>query len=104
MAQEALHNAAKYSGVSRFSVELRGTADDVQLTVRDLGAGFDVEKAKRCHGLGLLSMQERVHLARGRLEIESQPGFGTQVVVTVPVPASKGQLFAEAESASAGAA
>ena len=104
VAQEALQNGVKYSGVNRFSVELRGTADDVQLTVKDLGAGFDVEKAKRSRGLGLLSMEERVHLVGGRFEIESRLGFGTEVVAVVPRLASNGALSTDTDGVSAGAA
>ena len=62
VAQEALHNAVKYSGESQFKVELSATADEVQLQVTDAGDGFDVEEVKENRGLGLVSMQERVHL------------------------------------------
>jgi signal transduction histidine kinase len=41
--QETLHNAAKHSGATRFSVQLRATSDDIHLTVSDPGAGFDPE-------------------------------------------------------------
>ena len=88
VAQEALQNAVKHSGVSQFSVKISGIADEVQLEVRDAGAGFDVEEAKKNRGLGLVSMQERVHLVRGRLTVESQPGKGTIVLVVVPFAAT----------------
>ena len=88
VAQEALHNAVKYSGIKEFAVEVRATANEVQLMVRDDGAGFDVEEAKKTSGLGLLSMHERVHLVRGRFSIQSRPGEGTTIVATVPVSAS----------------
>jgi PAS domain S-box-containing protein len=94
VTQEALHNAAKYSGVRQFAVELSGTADEVQLVVSDAGAGFDVEAAKRERGLGLVSMQERVHLVHGRFDVESRPGVGTKVVAVVPVPAADDGLAA----------
>ncbi len=48
--QEALHNAAKHSGVRHFDVCLRETADKIQLTVSDSGAGFDIDAAKRGRG------------------------------------------------------
>jgi signal transduction histidine kinase len=64
VAQEALHNAVKYSGVTKYSVELRATAGEIQLVVSDSGRGFDVEAVKGNRGLGLVSMQERVHLVR----------------------------------------
>ena len=85
VAQEALHNAAKYSGVSRYAVELNATAEQIQLVVSDCGRGFDVEAAKGNRGLGLVSMQERVHLVHGSFHVESQPGKGTKIVALVPL-------------------
>jgi signal transduction histidine kinase len=85
VAQEALHNAVKYSGVSQFSVEVRGTGDEIRLVVRDGGAGFDAQEAKKNRGLGLQSMQERVHLVRGTFTVESNPGKGTRIVAAVPL-------------------
>ena len=90
VAQEALRNAAKHSGESRFAVDLRGTPKGISLEVQDAGVGFDVEGAKRNPGLGLVSMQERVHLVHGAFTIESRPGQGTRVVALVPVVADNG--------------
>ena len=91
VAQEALHNAVKYSGVSRFSVEINGMANEIQLAVRDAGAGFDVEEAKKNRGLGLVSMQERIHLARGKFSIESHPGKGTTILAVMPLVVENGE-------------
>jgi signal transduction histidine kinase len=77
--QEALHNASKHSGVSRFQVELWGRPGEINLTVSDSGAGFDVQAAREGRGLGLTSMQERVKVVNGELSIESQPNRGTVV-------------------------
>ncbi len=85
VAQEALQNAVKYSGTNQFTVRLLGMVDCVQLTVSDAGAGFDVEAAKMNRGLGLVSMQERVHLVHGTLSIESQAGKGTKIFAVVPL-------------------
>jgi signal transduction histidine kinase len=52
--------------------------------ITDKGAGFNVAEARRNGGLGLLSMQERIHLIHGKLNVESAPGLGTRVVATVP--------------------
>ena len=82
--QEALHNAVKHSGVKRIYVQLAEHAHEVQLTVIDLGAGFDIEAAKQHGGLGLTSMQERVRLVNGTIEIQSKPMGGTTVRVRVP--------------------
>jgi signal transduction histidine kinase len=75
--QEALHNAAKHSGVRHFEVQLWGTTDEIHLTVSDSGAGFDAHAAKQGRGLGLTSMEERLRLINGKLSIESQPRRGT---------------------------
>ena len=95
VAQEALNNAAKYSGIRQFAVELGGTADEVQLVVSDAGAGFDVEAAKRERGLGLVSMQERVHLVRGRFSVESAPGKGTRISAVVPLATENAEESAD---------
>lgn len=90
IAQEALRNAQKYSRTRFFQVELIGTPDEIRLEVRDWGAGFDVEAARRQHGLGLVSMQERVNLVHGKFSIQSRPGEGTKVVANVPILACPG--------------
>ncbi len=87
VAQEAVHNAVKYSGTNQFTVRVLGMVDCVQLIVSDAGAGFDVEAAKRNRGLGLISMQERVHLVRGTLSVDSLPGKGTTILAVVPLAA-----------------
>jgi PAS domain S-box-containing protein len=88
IAQEALHNAVKYSGVRKFTVELSATGGEVSLLVSDAGAGFAVEEAKNNRGLGLVSMRERVHLVHGSLSIESAPGIGTSILAVVPIAAA----------------
>jgi signal transduction histidine kinase len=84
VAQEALHNAMKYSGATEFRVELYRTAEEIQLVVTDRGAGFDIAEARRKGGLGLVSMQERIKLIHGKLTIESAPGMGAKVIAAVP--------------------
>jgi signal transduction histidine kinase len=84
IAQEALHNAVKYSGTSQFLVALYAIGDEIQLVVRDAGAGFDVEEAKKNRGLGLVSMQERANLVHGRFAVDSKPGKGTRIFAAVP--------------------
>ena len=83
--QEALHNAAKHSGVRHFDVQLWGTTDEIHLRVSDSGAGFDAQKAKQGRGLGLTSMEERLRLINGKLSIESQPTRGTTIHARVPL-------------------
>ena len=82
--QEAVHNALKYSGTGECDVSLTGTASDIQLIVRDSGAGFDPDTLEG-QGLGLISMRERLRLVKGQLSIESRSGHGTTIRATVPV-------------------
>jgi len=82
--QESLQNAVKHSGVRKFRVELRRTSAQIQLTVKDTGVGFDPEGAINRHGLGLISMRERLQLVKGDLFIKSERGGGTTIYASVP--------------------
>ncbi len=82
--QEALRNAAKHSGVRYFEVRLWGTPDQIHLTIKDSGAGFELEAARTNRGLGLTSMEERLKFVGGEFSIESQPMLGTTIHGRVP--------------------
>jgi signal transduction histidine kinase len=92
--QEALHNSAKHSGVQHFEVRLWGTTDEIHLTVRDSGTGFDLEAAKTSRGLGLIRMVEPLKLVNGTLSVESQPKRGTTIHAHAPL--SSGSDFMRA--------
>jgi signal transduction histidine kinase len=83
--QEALRNAVKHSGIRSFAVDLHGTADAIDLTVADLGRGFEERDAFTHHGLGLISMRERLQLLQGELSVKSKPGTGTTIHARVPL-------------------
>jgi signal transduction histidine kinase len=95
--QEALHNAAKYSGVKRVEVQMAEKSGEIHLIVSDSGKGFDIEAAKRRPGLGLTSMQERVRLVGGTMVIDSKPSAGTTIHVRIPL-----EFEREAQRAAAG--
>ncbi len=92
--QEALHNSAKHSGVRHFEVRLWGTSDEIHLTVRDSGKGFDREEATTGRGLGLTSMEERLKAVNGTFSIDSQSEKGTTVHISVPLPRGGGSMRA----------
>jgi len=92
--QEALRNATKHSMVKNFEVRLWGSSDEIHLTVKDSGAGFDREAAMKSTGLGLTSMQERLRLVGGALSIESQPRRGTTIYARVPFTSSRDSALA----------
>jgi signal transduction histidine kinase len=85
VAQGALRNVARHARAQGVEVLLRGMDGGVQLAVHDDGIGFDPRAEKDRPTLGLASMDERVHLAGGELDIESAPGHGTTIVAWVPL-------------------
>jgi two-component system sensor histidine kinase UhpB len=83
VAQEALSNAARHSGAGRVEVRLRRLdGGGVELAVADDGRGFAFDESEG--GLGIAGMRERALLIGGELTIESRPGRGTTVRLTVP--------------------
>jgi signal transduction histidine kinase len=86
MAQEALANVSKHAAASAVVVTLDECAEGFRVRVRDDGRGFDPEEAVRVRPghLGLASMRQRITTAGGRLRIESAPGAGATVAITLP--------------------
>jgi signal transduction histidine kinase/ABC-type uncharacterized transport system substrate-binding protein len=84
VTQEALRNVARHSGARRAEVVVRRVGNAIALTVCDRGVGFEPAAERGGGGLGLASMEERVRLVGGSVEVRSAPGQGTQVIATVP--------------------
>jgi signal transduction histidine kinase len=85
VAQESLRNIAEHSGAKSAHLTLTETADALELRIADQGIGFDPIKAKERRGLGLISIEERIRLSHGSFEIESHPGSGTELKVSIPL-------------------
>jgi signal transduction histidine kinase len=92
--QEGLQNAVKHSGVRSFAVDLHGTEESIELTVTDFGSGFEEQEAASRHGLGLISMRERLQLVHGEFSVKSQPGAGTTIRARVPLKTDEYQAIA----------
>jgi signal transduction histidine kinase len=82
VAQEAIDNITRHSQAKRFGIRLRKNGSTT-LTVKDDGAGFDVNDRQKSGHFGLVGMRERAELAGGRLSVESKPGTGTKIVLTI---------------------
>ena len=83
VAQEALNNAARHSEAGRVEVRLkRGEGGGGALEVGDDGRGFAFDESER--GLGIGGMRERALLVGAELTIESRPGAGTTVRLSIP--------------------
>jgi signal transduction histidine kinase len=88
--QEALNNALKYSDAESISVSLIQRGDNLIVSVKDEGKGFDTailsERSTNIEsGRGFFNMYERTEYINGKLEIQSGGGKGTVVSLTVPV-------------------
>ena len=83
--QSALTNALKHSRVKTFEVNLNGTSEGICLAVHDEGVGFDLDKTLTGHGIGIISMRERIRFVNRKLPIHSQPNCGTTIEVNVPL-------------------
>ena len=82
VAQEALSNATRHGQAKTVQITLSQENGTVQLRIRDDGKGFDPHLPHP--GLGLRSMRERIEALGGGLLIESAPGEGARLVVTIP--------------------
>ena len=82
---EALTNISKHAEASSAEITLHQRDGRVRLTVTDDGRGFDTATLARTPSLGIAGMRERVNLLRGEFSIESQPGQGTKIEVSLPV-------------------
>jgi signal transduction histidine kinase len=87
VVQEALTNIARHARARAGRVHVQTDAETLHVAIEDDGIGFDaadVERPGRRRGLGLLGMRERVSQLRGRIDIESAPGRGTRIEVSLP--------------------
>ena len=89
MVQEALANASKHAAPKVVSILIHRNATEVRVVVEDDGKGFDVSEAVSEAQLGLVGMRERAHLVGGSMTIESSPGNGTTICISVPLPGPK---------------
>jgi signal transduction histidine kinase len=88
-AQEALTNVAKHAAAVTASVVIDRGPDRVRMVVDDDGRGFALDPetglAKDGGGLGLAGMRERAQLLGGQVEVETRPGVGTTISLTLPL-------------------
>jgi len=84
--QEALNNIEKHSAAAAASISLERSAAAAELEIADDGRGFEL--SAQPGGLGLLHMRERAGLMDGQLQLETAPGQGVRIKITVPIRAS----------------
>jgi signal transduction histidine kinase len=92
IVQECLNNIVKHAAATEASVQLRRLPNRLHLTIHDNGCGFVIADRgmrpadSKSSGFGLTGLSERALLLRGTLQIDSNPGKGTQITFTMPLP------------------
>ena len=84
VAQEALTNVVRHAQASQVAITLMATPERVEMIIVDDGQGFDLDDVAD-NRFGLVGLQERVKLLNGRFHLESSPGAGTRLEVTIPL-------------------
>ncbi|MGD1996482.1 MAG: GAF domain-containing sensor histidine kinase, partial [Anaerolineae bacterium] len=93
--EEAISNARKHARAENIWVRLRRQGSAFVAEVEDDGRGFDLKKVMEDYtvrgSLGMMNMRERTELVGGSLDIDTAPGQGTRVVLTVPLEGEVGR-------------
>jgi signal transduction histidine kinase len=83
VVQEALGNAVRHGNPTTIEVDVHSEGEKVSVTVRDDGTGFDLDRVHERHGLGLELIRERVEELGGSVQVDTTPGEGTTIRVTM---------------------
>ncbi len=84
--QEAMNNIAKHSNATRALIQFVAQNGTLDLIISDNGVGFEQEKAKlKNNGQGLLSIETRTKILKGKYHINTKPGNGTEIAVQLPI-------------------
>ncbi len=97
IVQEALRNVKKHSGSNRAEVRLRREDERLYLSISDAGIGFDKQLRSNRAGLGIRSMEERLRLVGGRIEVVSERNRGTILNVCLPCKETQGSVIRSLE-------
>jgi len=83
--RETLNNIDHHAQASLVETSLVWTEDQLTLTIRDDGCGFDAQFASKEDHFGLEIMRERVELMHGEIWIDSSPGCGSIISISIPI-------------------
>jgi signal transduction histidine kinase len=102
IAQEAIHNVHRHSHATRATVTMTFDESELTLEIKDNGIGFQPPERLALYvgerKLGMIGIEQRVESVRGEMKLESGPGAGTTLSVTIPYAASASEHCLEEES------
>jgi len=85
IVQELINNTMKHAVAQTALVQLSKAENQMSVTVEDDGKGFDTAMLSGSRGIGWSSIQNRVEFLKGKLDVHSQPGKGTSVLIELTV-------------------
>lgn len=95
--EEAVNNARKHARSKQIRTRMQRQKEILTVVIEDDGIGFDLEQVESQyeHGesLGLINLRERAELVNGRLDVDTSPGAGTKITLTVPVTEKAAESF-----------
>ncbi|MEI6882271.1 MAG: ATP-binding protein [Bacteroidota bacterium] len=83
--QECLQNIIKHAQATQVEIAFAYAVSTVKIEVRDNGKGFLISRGNSLSGLGMMNMHHRIELMRGKVTVESEPGFGTKIMIELPL-------------------
>jgi signal transduction histidine kinase len=86
IVQEGLSNIIRHASAKHVSLELTDGGGEYAFTLQDDGCGFDLNSTRDAWPHGIMGMQQRVRALGGKFSLDSTPGAGTTLRVTVPAP------------------
>jgi two-component system, NarL family, sensor histidine kinase DegS len=94
LIQECVQNSLKHADPTEIEVKADIQKDQITITVKDNGKGFDLNEVK-FQSFGILGMKERVDLLEGEIKFDSEMGIGTTVTIHIPLDDDKSQPYSE---------
>lgn len=85
IVNEALSNAVRHAGAKNIKVTAMQNENSLLVVVKDDGKGFNLQDVQMRNGLGLKNIQQRTQMHGGQFYIDTAPGQGTRLTITVPV-------------------
>jgi signal transduction histidine kinase len=93
--QEALTNVSKYAQATAVHIEMSDAEGVLTVEVRDNGCGIAPAQRDKPKAFGLRGLAERARTVGGWLDVSSQIGKGSSIIVSIPLPSASGAEFAE---------
>lgn len=85
IVQELVNNTIKHAAAKSAIVQVSKTDNQLTITVEDDGKGFDTNLLRQAKGIGWSNISNRVEFLKGKLDVNSQPGKGTSVLIEITV-------------------